>query len=277
MARGKLAVGVILAAAGTLAMSGVATAKTQIVKAKPVTIPAAAATSTDDLFRLDSSAITAYCPNNAAALTAGWSGAGAYVGEIDTAFASPRGVWNYDLRRSTFTRAVKTQLLCIRGAGRVIEKSAARGTVSCGRNIAVGLPVYFGSPSHGAGGSFPAGISRWRTNAGDHFPAKALCVPRRAFKSVRTAQKAGVLAAGRTNATVTVTCPRRHRAIGWGYRVADIPGYAPSQGVRRTSPYVSASYPSGARAWRVQFTTPEGTPATGRTSVRAHAVCAVPA
>mgnify|MGYP001374698175 CR=1 FL=1 len=277
MRRSHLGVGLAVAIAGALAVSGVASAKTQVVSAKAVTLAAATAESTDDLFRLEWPSTSAYCPRNAAALAAGWSGAGAYVGEIDTAFTSPTGVWNYELRRNTFTGPTKTTLLCIRGAGRVTERSAAKGTVSCGRNIAVGLPVYYGSASHRAGGSFPVGISRWKTDTGDHFSAKALCVPRRAFGAVRTVNKAGALPAGRVSASVTVTCPARHRAIGWGYNVAAIPGYTPSQGIRRTVPYVSASHPSGQRAWRVQFTTPEGTPATGATPVRAYAVCGVPA
>ena len=273
----RVGAGVALAVAGVVATSGVASAKTQVVSAKAVTLAAATATSTDDLFRFEWPPKSVYCPRNAAALAAGWSGAGAYVGEADVAFASPTGVWNYELRRSTFTGASRTALLCIRGAGRVTHKTAARGTVSCGRNIAIGLPVYFGSPNHRAGGSFPVGVSRWKTDTGDHFAAKALCVPRKAFGAVRSVKKAGALPAGRVSAKVTVTCPARHRAIGWGYNVNEIPGYTPSRGVDRTVPYVSASHPVGARKWRVQFTTPEGTPATGRTPVRAYAVCGVPA
>lgn len=277
MRRGHVGAGVALAVAGVLAASGVASAKTQVVSAKPVTFAAAPATSTDDLFRFEWPGTTVSCPRNAAALTAGWSGGGAYVGTLDVVSASPTGIWDYELRRSTFTGRAKSSVLCIRGAGKVTEKTRASGTVSCGRNIAVGLPAFYGSPSHGAGGSFPAGIGRWTTAAGDHFQTKTLCIPRRAFGAVRTVKRAGVLPAGRPTASVTVTCPARHRAIGWGYHVAEIPGYAPSTGVRRTAPYVSASNPVGTRAWRVQFTTPEGTPATGATPVRAYAVCGVPA
>lgn len=266
-----------LAAAGALIVSGSASAKTQIVAAKPVTLAAATAGSTDDLFRFEWPSKAVYCPRNAAALTAGWSGGGAYVGTLDVTFASPNGIWDYELRRSTFTGPIRTAVLCIRGAGKVTEKSAPKGTVSCGRNIAVGLPANAGSPTHKAGGSFPLSISRWQTNTGDQFGAKTLCIPRKAFGSVRTAQKVGTLPQGRPSAAVTVTCPARHRVIGWGYHVAEIPGYTPSPGLGRTSPYVSAAHPVGTRAWRVQFTTPEGTPATGRTAVRAHAVCGVPA
>ncbi len=268
--------GISLVAAGLLLTPGIATAKTQIVSAKATSLGAATATSTDELFRFQWPGKNVYCPRNASALAAGWSGPGAYVGTIDLAFASPTGVWNYELRHSTFTAPVRSALLCIRGAGRVTEKTS-KTTVNCGRNIAIGLPAYSGSPSHGAGGSYPTGISRWRTQTGDHFSARALCVPRKAFRSVRTVQKAGALAAGQPSATVTATCPARHRAIGWGYHVDAIPGYTPSPGLARTSPYVSASHPQGTRAWRVQFTTPEGTPATGRTPVRAYAVCGVPA
>src|SRR5690606_19018250 len=143
---------------------------------------------------------------------AGWSGGGAYVGELDATSASPTGIWSYELRRSSFAGSSRAVGLCLRGAGRVTARTAARGTVSCGRNIAIGLPVYFGSPNHTAGGSFPVGVNRWRTATGDHFPAKALCVPRAAFGAVRSVQRAGALPAGR--ATASVTCPARHRAIG---------------------------------------------------------------
>lgn len=273
----RLAVPAALAAAGlaiATSATGTAAAATTIVTAKPVTLAAAPATSAD-LFQLVWPKSSAHCPRGAEPLAAGWSGPGAYVGEIDV-LTGTTGVWSYELRRSVPAAPSRTAALCIRGAGRVTARTA-KATVSCGRDIAVGLPVYYGSPSHGAGGSHPTGISKWRTDAGDHFKAKALCIPRRAFRSVRTAQAAGAVAAGAVTGRVTVTCPARHRAIGWGYRVAAIPGYQPPADVSRTSPYVSASHPAGARAWRVQFTTPDGSRATGRTPVRAYAVCAVPA
>lgn len=277
MAKAGRVIGVAaIAAAAAVLAPGAAHGKTTIVNAVPGVFTSVQADG-DNLFQFVEPAPRApRCPRNASALTAGWAGSGAFIGEIDIIQASPIGIWDYELRRSNFAGRNRVLGLCVRGT-RTIAKQVSGTTISCGRNIAIGLPLYTGSPfQEGAAGSYPLGINRWRTTIEDRG-AKTLCVPRRAFRSVRTVKKTGIIRKGRVSARVAATCPARHRAIGWGYQFAPVPGFTPPRFDPRNVPFISASFPLGARRWVLQFTTPTGERATGNTRVITHAVCGVPA
>ena len=227
---------------------------------------------------------SARCPKGAVPLTFGWSGQGAY---LDYALLRPEwGMWTASMRQGNFggkrNRAIA---VCARGAVKTRLKTFKKsGVISCGRDIALGLPIYYGLNDGGKGltGTYPVAANRWRVMTTREFRGLTalpvvLCVTRQAFTSVRVVRKAGVIAPGRVNGTVTVTCPPRHRAIGWSAVARDVPGFTPSVGESSTQPFISATHPVGARKWTVRFTTPEAKPATGPTPVTVYATCAVPA
>ena len=261
--------------------------KTVIVNARPVPFTVTPVTALGDFYNLGRDTVgSIWCPAKSTPLSSGWSGPGAFIGGLDLNLDSDGGYWRPRARNATFAGRNRLVALCARGAitARLVEKPS-QTTISCGRNIALGLPLVVGSPYvNEDSGAWPVSATRWRSAITDQEGSIAAtsvnCVTRAAFTSVRVVKKTGAIAKGATRAKVVVTCPARHRAIGWGYQVTKVRDFTPPAtsiyGSVSTVPFVSASHPVGANKWAVQFTSPYGAPTTANTAVTAYATCAVP-
>lgn len=220
----------------------------------------------------------ARCPSGTVPLSLGWSGSPALVTSVAPGSVTPGAGWTASPRIGDTAARARLVGLCARGL-RVSSRESAQPVVTCPGGVALGLAAYTGSyVRNGTSESYPVSINRWQTNMGDESPWKtrAICAPRRAFASVKLAQKSGRIAAGRTTTTLTVACPVRHRALTWGFRTTAIPGYVPTSLTTTDVPYVTGARPVGKNRWAVRFSTPDGRPAAGATPVSAHTVCAVP-
>lgn len=125
-----------------------------------------------------------------------------------------RAFFRLDVRASMIAGATRGVARRAGGVAPVAVERSASGTVSCGRNIALGLaPTSSGPFQAAAGASAPLGINRWRTTL-DGSDAQAICVKRSAFGAVKIVKRSSSFRAGRAAATVATACPRRHTAIG---------------------------------------------------------------
>lgn len=264
----------------TVALGGAAAASASaavtLVTAKPVAFKAPVST-TGAWYEMQWPSVQVYCPRNAAPLAAGWTGP-AYISPISVAVSGTKnGAFNADVRLSALNSGGRATALCARGLKSVTKKRSSGTTVSCGRNIALGLPLTNGTPRQAtAAVSKPLGVSRWTTTIEDGW-TEAICVSRASFTKVRTVSKAGTLAAGQASTSVTATCPSGYRALAWGYELPVLAGYEPPRDINRHTPFVSGAALKGTRAWTVSFTTPEATPAGAPARVVTHAVCGIPA
>jgi hypothetical protein len=241
------------------------------------------ATTAVDYDRYYSSATTndptGFCPAGAVPLTVGWKGAGVFVARID-ARTGGRGYFTLDTRDTWIAASTRAVSRCARGpVAATVKKRSGSGVVSCGAKLALGLPFTASGPyQDGAASSAPAGINRWRSTMSGS-DATALCVTRSAFGAVKVVKKSGTFAAGAQAATVATACPRGHRAISWGVDLPLMEGnaYQPS-GItnRRTTPWVSASAPTG-NGWTVTFRTADARPAAAPATLTTYVTCAVPA
>ena len=222
---------------------------------------------------------TAFCPNGAVPLTVGWKGAGLFVARIDVNLRI-RGYFDLDGRDTWIPASTRGIARCARGPVKAtLKKRSGAGTVSCGSKLALGIPFTSTGPFQDrAASSAPAGIKRWRSTMSDS-DTQALCVTRSAFRAVKVVKKSRTFAAGRPTATVSTSCPKRHKAISWGVALPLMEGnaYSPS-GItnRRTTPWVSTSVPKGS-GWKVTFRTADGQPAAAPAKVTTYVTCAVPA
>ncbi len=222
---------------------------------------------------------TAFCPAGAVPLTVGWKGAGLFVARIDVNLGS-RAYFDLDGRDTWIAASTRGVARCARGPVKAnLKKRSGSGTVSCGAKLALGIPFTSSGPfQDGAASSAPAGIKRWRSTMSES-DTQALCVTRSAFRSVKVVKKSRPFAAGRSAATVSTSCPKRHTAISWGVSLPLMEGNAYSPyGItnRRTTPWVSTSAPKG-RGWTITFRTADGKPAAAPATLTTYVTCAVPA
>lgn len=226
---------------------------------------------------------TAFCRNKRKMLTAGWGGAGGFVGRIDVSADNVVGDFMRLDQRVTLTGKLRPLAICASGPVKRSIKRSKSGTVRCGSGkLTLGLAAPNGSPFQTAAAVAKPNSSAtsFENNLGDDDKeAAAICVGKSAFRSVKVSKKSARFKVGSQTATVNVTCAGKRRPISWGYEadVMEQNTYRES-GITnvRTTAFPSVSQPRGSRGWQVKFQTADLQGAKTAAQVTAYVTCAIP-
>lgn len=281
MRRQNLAVPIFAALLVTLAVGTLAASASAAVTVKTVRGPVVdlrAPTSTVDVYDVHERA-SAFCGKGGTPLTAGWTDAGAPVSSVRSLLNSINSYVEVNVRRPMAAGRIRAYAVCAKGPVKAKIKSADGATVSCGRKLAIGVPLTSTWPYHEqAHEAKLLDKSRWTTSV-PYSDATATCVASSAFGKRKAVRRSTKFVVGRQTASVKATCAGERRPIGWGFAAPVLIGNAwdsADTSSRITVPFVSAATPAGKRGWKLTFRTPDGKGATTPAQVTLHLTCAVP-
>jgi len=254
------------------------TAKTTLKVVRGPAVQVEAITDQEDLFDVYEDGFV-NCGEGRTPLAPAWSGAPVLVSSADPDLGT-FGTYSIDIRRPRSSGRVRPAAICAKGPVRATTKHKASGTVSCGKKLAIGVPVSSSSPfAESPVESRPVGRNRWKNTDADSMTS-AICVSRRAFRRVQTLKRSKSFKLGQASAAVKVKCRGPRRPIGWGYALplmAQNEAIFPGITNKRSVPFVSASTPAGKKAWKVVFRTADELGAKTAAKVTAYVTCAKPA
>jgi len=253
------------------------TVKLKTVKGFPTELRAPS--TANDIYDVDER-ITPFCGQKGGTpIAAGWTDAGAPVSSIETVFNSTNPYLAISTRRPMASATIRPLAICAKGKINATVKSKDSGTVSCGRKLAIGIPLTSTWPyNEQATEAKPVGKHGWTTNALDS-DSTAICVAVRAFAKVKTVKGTKSFVVGANSATARATCPGKRRPLGWGFSAPTMDGNAWDSSdttSRMTVPFVSGAGPAGKRGWKLTFRTPNGQGAAATAQVALHLTCGVP-
>lgn len=221
------------------------------------------------------------CKVGAVPLAVGWSGVATIAPSARYTLDGDRPYVTLDLRRPMTAGTFRANAICAKGKGLGAKLKTASGErVSCGKKLAIGVPLattwpYVELPVT----AVPDGPKAFRYVQPPRGVATAICVNASAFSQVKVVKKTAAFAVGSKTASVSATCAGQRRPIGWGYEAPtmDQNVWDSSDTTSKLSvPFISASTPSGAKGWKLTFTTPDQLPAKTAATVGLNVTCAVP-
>jgi hypothetical protein len=221
------------------------------------------------------------CKGGGVPLAVGWSGVATIVDRATYYLDGDNPYARLELRRPMTAGSFRPLAICAKGKGLGAKVKTSSGErVSCGNKLPIGVPMdstwpYSEQPIVAA----PDGLKAWHYVQPPQGRATAICVNAGAFSQVKVVKKTAAFAVGAKTASVSATCAGQRRPVGWGYEAPTM-----DQNVwdsldttsKRSVPFISASTPSGAKGWKLTFTTPDQLPEKTAATVGLNVTCAVP-